>query len=837
MGRRRSALLPGTLCPESRLFKKLERCGTRRLSPLFSRFAIALLAMLFFPCIPIAIADILVLKDAADPLGARRPTAVPADLLILADGAKRVGQLSACTAASCTFDSRFVPLATIRWIGIQREGKEPPAASAAEDLIFVKDKPPVTARMSSIDATTVRTTRGSFARNDVTWIHVAPPLHETPTPTGAQEAAERATPPPPTPPSPKNTPPPSGTKPPTTQGPPRAGHDPVKPCPADKPLGGWVRGRETFQYTSDSCQYTVNTTLLFRLVPVVPALPWPSVLSLGYQAPKVDYVIQTDGCHQTRQKYPGEVCTTTPVKVSGSLPLRGSSFAHLRFEPATPGLEFLHLGASQSSRSECRWTNGFSRGDMKFDALELMVKPQIPLSTYERSHAISGSDQSRLAFSCFDASDAPAKFCTQPTVCDNATDPKVKQDCAMHADRYAVIPFEDEVNWSGPASHDNQRGRTAVRIRWKICCGCDEAGPPPEPSEAPTPAQTKPCPEVDSLINALKALKDQFDQTNRDHQKTVEQQDAIRDKVFGLDGAARKFFTSMLGLAGKGAGGLLSKVISVSKTLMDSKGPIDDAFKVFSTIAPDVLKGYAQAAAVSAAVTKADAYLEATGDDAGALRTYADSIGKSDTLAGAAGVGKSVAKTISIATGMIDYGIKASTLIDLMNKWSDLDSDATRMQNEMDDINRRMDELNKRIKEARDRCANRSSSLPRIGLVEPASYVFAEQGAGASDARGVAARLQQATEQLARVNGELEAAAPWLLPFMVSTTKPISTRLAADLLGQAVPHLEAVQKAIDDALATAKSVESELPNAIPGAAKSSSPPPKVGGESRTSRSR
>jgi hypothetical protein len=155
------------------------------------------------------------------PVPGRSP-AVPNDLLILADGAKRVGRLTTCTAASCTFESHLVPLDTIRWIGLKGEGTEPPPGSATEDQIFVKDEPPVAARMSLIDATTVRTTRGNFARNDVTWIHVTPPLDETPK-KGAEKAGERGNDKggdkPPPPPPPKKTPPPSGKQSPPPKGP------------------------------------------------------------------------------------------------------------------------------------------------------------------------------------------------------------------------------------------------------------------------------------------------------------------------------------------------------------------------------------------------------------------------------------------------------------------------------------------------------------------------------------------------------------------------------------------------------------------------------------------
>jgi hypothetical protein len=745
-----------------------------------------------------------------------RPTALKRDVLILADGAKRAGRLATCTAASCTFESQLVPLANIRWIGMKREGTEPPAASAAEDLIFIKDKPPVTARMSSIDATTVRTTRGTFARNDVTWIHVAAPPHETPTPKGAQKAAERETPPPAPPPSPKNTPPPSGTKPPTTQGP-RSGDL------AEGDLWtGTVHGERTLTYAakggSPAAVHHYTTHFEVRLREHNKRPIEGNEQKMPHARRTVGWMLDlwNEGT-RVEAAYEGPICSDRAVTTySGDR----YSLSHIWWRTiADDDLKSIFpISVLFDMKLE----------DVPMDGVYKLIMGTCcwdPCGRYPQADYGLQNDPVAIGFAS--AVNSEYEMSLVP--------PRYHHLNAAHTRMTGSFDVTKPFN-------DPSSGSDHLKVCWDICkqgsgscgAGCGATGPG---GPTPPPAQTnKPCPEVDPLIKALKALKDQFDQTNRDHQKAVEQRDAIRDEIFGLDGAARKFFTSMLGLAGKGAKGLLSKAISVSKTLMNMspKGNTDDVVKATSAIAPDILKSAAQAAAVSAAVAKADAFLEATGDDAGALRTYADSITKSDALAGA---GKSAATAISVTTGMVDYGTKASKLIDLMNKWSDFNSDATRFQKEMDDINRRMDELNKRIKEARDRCAQRSSSLPRNGLVEPVRYVFAEQAAGASDPRGIAARLQQATEQLARVNGELEAAAPWLLPFMVRTTKPISTRLAADLLGKAVPHLEAVQNAIDDTLASAKSIESELPKAIPDATRSSSPPPKVGGETRTSRSR
>lgn len=149
------------------------------------------------------------------------------DVLIGTSGPARSGVISSCNAASCTLDGEIVPFDDLRWIGLKAEGTSRPQAGDA-DTIFLRDQQPVAARLSSLDARTVRSTHGSFPREDVTWIRLASrrddaqpggpivrPPSPGPTPPGA---------PPIQPPSPANTPPqPPAPGPPLPSGEPRRG--------------------------------------------------------------------------------------------------------------------------------------------------------------------------------------------------------------------------------------------------------------------------------------------------------------------------------------------------------------------------------------------------------------------------------------------------------------------------------------------------------------------------------------------------------------------------------------------------------------------------------------
>jgi FixJ family two-component response regulator len=261
----------------------------------------------------------------------------------------------------------------------------------------------------------------------------------------------------------------------------------------------------------------------------------------------------------------------------------------------------------------------------------------------------------------------------------------------------------------------------------------------------------------------------------------------------------------MLGLAGQGASGALAKAISLAKTLMgmSGEGDVEDVVKATKAIATDPLKDAAAKAAVKAAVQQADAYLAQTGDHAGALRTYATAIGKSEQLASA---GANLAKGVNFAGAVADYAKKTNSLFDLIQEWLDHNEEANRAQTQMDDINRRMDELQKRI----DACRHASGAIRRDAQL---AAFYAAPAAGSGDPAAIQVRLAATRARLEAIPSQLETAAPWLLPFFADA--PMSPRLAAALLSKAIPELETVKKTIDDAVAEGESMEKDLQQAIP----------------------
>ncbi len=82
--------------------------------------------------------------------------------------------------------------------------------------------------------------------------------------------------------------------------------------------------------------------------------------------------------------------------------------------------------------------------------------------------------------------------CSAPTECFRPSSPASHQECIVHGDRHAIIPFSGESSWTSPrASNPYYEGLLGTRTQWKICCGCGEGPAPPEPSSDPCPQTTK----------------------------------------------------------------------------------------------------------------------------------------------------------------------------------------------------------------------------------------------------------------------------------------------------------------------------------------------------------
>ena len=324
----------------------------------------------------------------------------------------------------------------------------------------------------------------------------------------------------------------------------------------------------------------------------------------------------------------------------------------------------------------------------------------------------------------------------------------------------------------------------------------------------------------------MRVLRETYELHEDDFNRSTEKANQARDAIWGFDGALRKYFTSMLSLAAKGASASVKKLIDLGKTLMymSGQGNANDVYNAANALGygpQDLLRNAATKEGVRAATQQADAFLRANpGNHSGALRVYAGAIGKSEQLAGTA---KKITGGVGAVTGALDYANKTSALADLIQNWLEFDADADRAKAEMENVNERQRDLQLRIDEARRGCPNASLRPPlRSSRIELASLraTSAWTSAPASetpsgDAAAIAARLRTMQQQLGLLPGQFEAAAVWLLPFLCDETEGVSPELLGALVAEATPHLESIQTILDTALAGQDTFEQELQSAVP----------------------
>lgn len=151
-----------------------------------------------------------------DPGQDARIEPVQVDLIVGRDGTVRQGVLQGCAGGMCAIDGHPLPAADIAWIalGVDPAARPPaPPADRGVDAVQVAGGALQPAPLVGINTETVVTRRGSFPRDRVDWIYLAPALRETEFVPGAARTNEKERepfpplPPPPPPPPPPGCPP------------------------------------------------------------------------------------------------------------------------------------------------------------------------------------------------------------------------------------------------------------------------------------------------------------------------------------------------------------------------------------------------------------------------------------------------------------------------------------------------------------------------------------------------------------------------------------------------------------------------------------------------------
>lgn len=370
------------------------------------------------------------------------PSALTAqDLLLLRDGSSRPGRLQACVEDVCQFDGSPVQRSAISCLGlgVPPDAVRPAPRNPNVDEVHLVDGTIEPGPLLGISLGEVRTETASFPRPEVRWVCLAPQA------------------PPPAPPG-RPAPPPARPD------------GPVKPCPADKPLGGWIRLETTSIESADSlykgCTYKIHSHLRFGLLPAaVPSLmPWPAELWPGYQPDDLVYEIRSEGCIDN----PGDdkVChapggerrgTVTMGRMGESFYDKKNSEGYFHFYPVEPGLAFEvlpeEISQAFSTPLHCEYPGGSSDGDLGFGFFLSSI----------------GAGRS--------CGTPPVGYCTAGTPCTGEISEEKLLDCMARPDHYAVIPFAGSLSWSGSPDYDGFIGITRSEVSWQVCCGCGAPRP------------------------------------------------------------------------------------------------------------------------------------------------------------------------------------------------------------------------------------------------------------------------------------------------------------------------------------------------------------------------
>ncbi len=318
---------------------------------------------------------------------------------------------------------------------------------------------------------------------------------------------------------------------------------PNQESPDDGKLGGWVRMQHLEQVrrgAEDGCDQVVNVFLMFDLVPAgadteglkaqlalekaqwaksgMPQqalektlkLSWNSKLAWlaagGRAGTKVKYFIQTDGCHDIGgSEYtcdaPGDTAsgeitlgeqTATGYKQTASvLGLLGGG---LTFNPMTPSVKLTSMSwagtSSQPDGSDVLHQNGRSvcihHRPSGAPPLRENFHPRgddVGALLFELSPECNGGEPRAGAWTGGSA----YTFCVQPTACFKATDATQRRQCDTTPGKFAVIPFEGNLEQRVPAPPTYGDHIIYTKISWKICDGCGQVPPPPDMHRDPCP--------------------------------------------------------------------------------------------------------------------------------------------------------------------------------------------------------------------------------------------------------------------------------------------------------------------------------------------------------------
>jgi hypothetical protein len=383
------------------------------------------------------------------------------DLLVGRDAIVRAGRLERCDLAACRLDGQAVARPEIAFVGLSVEAATPPPVEdPTRDELHLRAGGVVHEPLAAIDTEAVHAGPRRFARSEVVWIYLAPTRVE-PGPRAGAEPPETPEPPPPPPPPPPDPDPDGPVPPPPAPRPPPPA--PVAACPDDRPLGAWIWLRNDYvDVLAPNCAGVETHVVRFRLEPEPGTQPAGSNVALVYGARELHYRVSTDGCLDSD---PGDSrsCNSPGTTVEGTAPLTEENLGFAKFFPLLPSLEFEYptpVSPPFQVPVRCVWE---------------MPNPPPPTEHPADGFTVVSISPTECVYPHRDCND----YCVAPTSCQATNFADVA--CLSDPGRFAVIPFEGALV-DGPEREERGGCVTpgASQLRWAVCCGCAESGPPPD---------------------------------------------------------------------------------------------------------------------------------------------------------------------------------------------------------------------------------------------------------------------------------------------------------------------------------------------------------------------
>ena len=758
------------------------------------------------------------------------------DALVARDSQVHAGGLEGCDASSCELNDRRFERRALAFIGLGVETSTPPAVEDPSlDELILRGGGVVHEHLARIDKEAIFAGARRFDRGEVAWIYLAPEREPPEPQAGADPPSEPAPPdvPPPPPPPPPGPDSEAENPPPVEPRPPRSPDDAFRGCPDDRPLGGWIWLRNDYvDVVQPNCTGVETHVVRFRLEPEPGTLLPGQGAALSYKAKELRFSVSTDGCFDAPQSDPYSTCNAEGTQVERTVALTPENLGYAVFFPLIPSLSFQYPAPVRPP----------------FQLTVRCLHHPSGVRSEGTADGFTGVsiDSGECAYPHRECND----YCVAPTVC--ASPQTAPQDCYQHPDRFAEIPFEGALV-DGPER--TERGLCiwpgSSQVRWRVCCGCAETGPPPEfdPRPPGDPCENAAA-ELAALVGRMRGLAEAYRYHENDFGCAQRRRDESRDKVWGLGGSLAGFSATLPGTA-PGANPRYQGLVALLPVLHRLFNGDSSALAQFETAvdvaANDEVMNQAQSRALQVLRQAFRAWYENVSRGAdlrSAARAYKEQMRH---IKEAFGDVKQAAKVLQSVTGLIDMAYAASSLADHIAAYAEWRQEAQREQQAMEDAQDQMRDVQAQIDVLRARCPDlpppprdeppaipegRCPERPDGGggggptasaPPEPASRTADDFRLAATGGSSFESDLASLRNRFSALTGIEERAVartadeilPLLAPFLFHQTADLSRELRIELLEDVLPHLEALVADLDEAAGVAAGIEADAKRLAP----------------------